>query len=186
MKKLSKDEIKELILKLFNENRLIAVLNGPKCVIYYYENSDVIELKLRSTYETNHYFMISSIINEITESMSDVFYRPGEAIIVLKNINQKIIDKGYLKLGLDDTDLHYGDIVAIGLIFPNPKYTVFIDYRYLTNNIIKLFPLEFIQHAISVRDKLKNKCLSVLDSNFKFIDKRIKSLSDEEKLLLKL
>ena len=193
MKKLSKNEIKDLILKLFNENRLIAVLNRSISIIYYYdENSDVVELKLNTEYDGNYRYEIGSVINEMSEmvhtvlSSDNIFYEPSETFIMLKNINQKMIDKGYLKFDIDDTIIQDDNIIdiglIIGLIFPNLLNGAFISYKYLTNNIIELLPLEIIKKAISI----KNNYLNMLNANFSFIDKRVESLTDEEKLLLKL
>ena len=192
MKTVSENELEDLVLKLFNENRLIAVLNHLKCIIYRNE-SDIVELTINSTY-----MAMCPIINEIAEllqkipSFNKIFHEPNEAVIVLNNINQKMIDKGYLKLDIDDNNLHDSDIVDIALIFSNPPLfsdittIILIGYEYLTPNIIKLFPLEVIKRAIFVKNQLKNNYLSLLNANFSFVDERIKDLTDEEKLYLKI
>ena len=189
MKKLHSSEVENLVLKLFNKNRLIAVLNknNDTFYIYYYENSDIIELEVDTGCFAGHTINnIATSIQNMANYSNNVFYELDDAVILLNNINQKMIDNGYLKLDIDESDLDESEVINIKFIFPNSKCRVFISYEYLTSNIIELFSLETIKKAISIKNKLKNDYLNILNTTFNFVDERIKNLSDEEKLYLKL
>ena len=185
--KLSKNKIEKLILNLYNDNRLIAAVCSCKFITYYYENSNIIELEFDiSDFDKDELY--STVFKNIKKKIKDNFVIcERAAIIVLDNFTKEMIDKNYLELSIDsEPPINEENCPNAELLFPNSGFITYIACSQLTDNFIKLFSLDDIKKAVALKRELQENYLNSMNSQFSFINERLKNLSDEEKLFLKL
>ena len=195
MKKLSENEIKDLIKKLLdNKNELIAVCineRDTECVIYYCENLKTIKLNISIAW--SHYADVESlgrnIFNLIANNSKRQYYG-FRFILILDNINYDMVNKKYLNIRAityEDVDIIYIIFNFLGCFSDNSKSECCLAPMSITSsNIGNLLSINDIKKIVKKINTFSNKYLKLLDSNFKFIDKYVENLSDEEKLYLEL
>lgn len=182
--KLSKNKIEKFILNLYNDNRLIAVVCSSKFLIYYYENSNIIELEFDiSTFDKDELY--STVFKNIKKKIKDEsVICERAAIIVLNKFTKEMIDKKYLELSIDDEEIDEDNDPTAELFFPNSGFITYIDCTELTDNFIKLFSLDDIKKVVVLKREMLENCLNSINSQFSFINERLKNLTDEEKAFI--
>lgn len=194
MKNLTIEEIEDLIKELNSKNALIAVCineRGTECVIYYCENSKAI--KLNSSITWSHYADVEllgrNIFNLITNNSKRGYYG-FRFILILDNIDRDMLSKKYLSIKV----ITYEDANTICIVFNFPgcfsdnskSECCMAPASIASSNIGNLLSINDIKKLVKKINKLTNVYSRLLNNKFKFVDKYIEALSDEEKLYLEL
>lgn len=187
------NDLIKYITDLYNQKLLIAVFYDRVCdlvIMQYNEKFEIVEesVKLYSFQDFDRY----KFENLIADKMFSLFLhdrylyynftRAGyndSCVIAFRNL--KNIPKGFIDLNFD---VHCNKIIVGFLNYK--KYIDSIPANFITPEILKTFPVETINIIINSKEKYKEDLLNEFEWQYRFLNEYLESLTDEERLYLKL
>ena len=185
------NDLIKYIIDLYNQKLLIAVFYDRGCdliIMHYNKEFKIVEegIKLYSFEDFSRYNFEDLIADKMLELFLHdkyLYYNFPSAgynsncVIAFRNLK----DIGFIDLNFDA----HCNKITVG--FPNyKKYIDSIPANFITPEILKTFPAETINTIINVKEKYKEDLLSEFEGQYRFLNEYLESLTDEERLLLKL